>query len=1059
MSPTRSIRTVMTLLAGLLAAPTFLIAGSAGPAAAQAPPEAPQPGDPPVLCVNDVERQFNSLKHHPEALGFHLGAGAYDPTSGRHYQGINRLPGEGPPRFIASRNGNVGDFELPGNEDQPGEAVIVELGSRDTNGERVRSNRLVANQLTQFTTPPAEDKVILSLKFGGEGPFLSWAFRHLGGMQTWGDIAILGMDRPFNNRTDTGHIMLLNLHDLSDPHVIRSFSFDHQASSIGVAPFGADRLLLITTGHNGSPIYGYEFMRNGKPTRNLRNDVAHPVYLRPVFEYDAANKNVGWPTGFQSLQTTNLFTDCGTGEMYLMGGYNLAPFENSSRDRIGMWKIDPLTGTLTPSSKRQIWCEWDRIDRLCNMAAGSGFYVSPSGDLIMYGITHDNDGPGGTVAMSEFTSRDGYDQDGAYRPIAVPGTYKGAPGSPITLDGTASKPAVAQGRVELYDEPNFGGRGLVIDYPDHGKEDYLHLSRVDGFNDEASSVRWRLPSRCDAVLYDDKDYKGPKRTLEGGDGSAKNIANLQSFNDDTSSVQFYGDCDGRIVSWKWDLGNDGTVDATGPKPTVTPPGPGIHPIALEVCSGFGVCHKEVGSLDASAGRPPKTTAVVNGTAGSNGWHRSTVNIVLTATGDPTPTEIRYSATGADPMAERTVAGTTATVVVDAQGETTVTYRAVNAEGHEAPQTVTVKVDTVAPAMVIRAPMEGGRYVTGSQVTIQVDCTDATSGVASCPQDDTPLDTAGSGGRTLTATATDAAGNTSTKPVNYTLVPAPAVNAELVYVARSDASPGPIHKSNSDGSNLVQLAEKGNDPVFSPDGTKVAYVELPVGGGRQIVVVNADGSGKVQLTNSATWLASNPAWSPDGSRIVYNATWTEAPSPTERITHRALMSVPSTGGPSTTLAASDEVDFSDPVYTRNGANITFVAGSTLRSIPAAGVPAGQLGTVLFGGLAGYHNAADPAWSPDGSTLVFQLWERETSAADLYAWNGTGNPVNLTGTQTAWPLEESPDAPREAGPTFLPDGRIVFVQDGDIWMMAAEPGAQKVLLADLPFAVRDVDAKGA
>lgn len=37
----------------------------------------------------------------------------------------------------------------------------------------------------------------------------------------------------------------------------------------------------------------------------------------------------------QSLQTTNLFTDCNTGEMFLMGGYNLSPFENTSRDRLG----------------------------------------------------------------------------------------------------------------------------------------------------------------------------------------------------------------------------------------------------------------------------------------------------------------------------------------------------------------------------------------------------------------------------------------------------------------------------------------------------------------------------------------------------------------------------------------------------------------------------------------------------------------------------------------------------------------------------------------------------
>jgi hypothetical protein len=53
--------------------------------------------------VNDVERQFNGLKHHPEALGFYRRNGANDPTQGRHYHGIARLPGEGTPRFLTSK--------------------------------------------------------------------------------------------------------------------------------------------------------------------------------------------------------------------------------------------------------------------------------------------------------------------------------------------------------------------------------------------------------------------------------------------------------------------------------------------------------------------------------------------------------------------------------------------------------------------------------------------------------------------------------------------------------------------------------------------------------------------------------------------------------------------------------------------------------------------------------------------------------------------------------------------------------------------------------------------
>ncbi|MDP1804548.1 MAG: PKD domain-containing protein, partial [Acidimicrobiales bacterium] len=204
---------------------------------------------------------------------------------------------------------------------------------------------------------------------------------------------------------------------------------------------------------------------------------------------------------------------------------------------------------------------------------------------------------------------------------------------------------------------------------------------VEDYNDEASSVRWRVPKGCEAALFDDKDYKGPRITLPAAQGGPQADANLKSFNDDTTSVQFYGDCDGRIVSWSWDVGDNGSIEATGPTATVMATTPGVHKLALTVCSGFGVCDKKVTTLDASpTGTLPKTTPTLTGTAGTNGWYRSAVTVNLNATGTPAPTEIRYSSTGADPMAEQTVAGTSASLTVDAQGETVVRFRALNTAG-------------------------------------------------------------------------------------------------------------------------------------------------------------------------------------------------------------------------------------------------------------------------------------------------------------------------------------------------------------------------------------------
>ncbi|MCL4393981.1 MAG: hypothetical protein M1482_04105 [Chloroflexi bacterium] len=71
----------------------------------------------------------------------------------------------------------------------------------------------------------------------------------------------------------------------------------------------------------------------------------------------------------------------------------------------------------------------------------------------------------------------------------------------------------------------------------------------------------------------------------------------------------------------------------------------------------------------------------------------------------------------------------------------------------------------------------------------------------------------------------------------------------------------------DGGTLI-VGELGNDPTWSPVGTKLLYQE-DVDGIKQIFAVNADGTGKKQLTTG-----SDPhvgaQWSPDGSAIYYRS---------------------------------------------------------------------------------------------------------------------------------------------------------------------------------------------
>lgn len=71
----------------------------------------------------------------------------------------------------------------------------------------------------------------------------------------------------------------------------------------------------------------------------------------------------------------------------------------------------------------------------------------------------------------------------------------------------------------------------------------------------------------------------------------------------------------------------------------------------------------------------------------------------------------------------------------------------------------------------------------------------------------------------------------------------------------------------DGSGEGVLLARGAEPDWSPDGTKIAFI-APSGDEYDIFVMNADGTGVVNLTNSPTLLDREPTWSPDGARIAF-----------------------------------------------------------------------------------------------------------------------------------------------------------------------------------------------
>jgi hypothetical protein len=105
---------------------------------------------------------------------------------------------------------------------------------------------------------------------------------------------------------------------------------------------------------------------------------------------------------------------------------------------------------------------------------------------------------------------------------------------------------------------------------------------------------------------------------------------------------------------------------------------------------------EVGTLDAV---PPVTNAASNPVPNAAGWTRFNTTVTLTATDNFGVDHITYSATGAQPIGSTDVAGDSAQVVINTNGETVLSYFAVDTGGNtETTKQVTVKLDKNVPVM-------------------------------------------------------------------------------------------------------------------------------------------------------------------------------------------------------------------------------------------------------------------------------------------------------------------------------------------------------------------------
>jgi Tol biopolymer transport system component len=287
----------------------------------------------------------------------------------------------------------------------------------------------------------------------------------------------------------------------------------------------------------------------------------------------------------------------------------------------------------------------------------------------------------------------------------------------------------------------------------------------------------------------------------------------------------------------------------------------------------------------------------------------------------------------------------------------------------------------------------------------------------------------------------------------------------------------IHVMNADGSGrrrLTRSPQNDGDPVWSPDGRRLAFVRIR-GGRADIYVVNADGGGLRRLAHAIAFtpmpgaprsgFGANPAWSPDGRKIAFmsNRDGTDDIFVVNADGSGLRNLTRSQGHDRTRIWKGREhkrIFWSSPeqVWSPDGRKIAF---RSERDRPselerAACRPRCQRDEIYVIDTDGsglrrltrnWKSDGAPAWSPDGRKILFVRsgWSNATIQGDLYVMNSDGSRQrNLTRSVTR------PFA-TDTAPAWSPDGRkILFVsnrdRNGEVYVMNAD-GTGKRKLTEL------------
>jgi Tol biopolymer transport system component len=204
-------------------------------------------------------------------------------------------------------------------------------------------------------------------------------------------------------------------------------------------------------------------------------------------------------------------------------------------------------------------------------------------------------------------------------------------------------------------------------------------------------------------------------------------------------------------------------------------------------------------------------------------------------------------------------------------------------------------------------------------------------------------------------------------------PKPEVSGKIVFSTNEIANGTQIYKMNTDGSNIVKLTNFGNnsafEPSWSPDGSKIVFTTSKKSTlhTSSIYLMNADGSNKRPMKINSTqiglpYTGGSPVWSPDGSKIAF-----------EGRSYGIFLYDFETD--SVTRIANNSWRDRHPSWSPDGSKLAFSTKAALVDSGLSGFQQDIYTIELESGartrITDTGNASYPNWSPDGRFISYQI----------------------------------------------------------------------------------------